>query len=165
MKPSPAQPAFVGLGSNVQPERHLRRALVELKAAFGDLERSAVCVSPAAGYPGPDYWNLCVRFTTTLPAPELLAWLKALERRLGREPGELRFSPKTLDADLLLLGDLIARDPPLPHPEILTAPYVLGPLAMLVPDQVLPGQAVALGDLWRGHPGAKDLSILRPDPL
>lgn len=157
--------AFVGLGSNVEPEWHLRLALQALDREFGTVRRSPVCASPAQGYTGPDYWNLCAAFDTTLTATELVAWLKGLERRLGRRPGEPRLAPKTLDADLLLLGGEVAVTPPLPHPELLTRAYVLGPLAMLAPDLVAPETDRALDALWRAFPHASSLRVLTPDPL
>jgi 2-amino-4-hydroxy-6-hydroxymethyldihydropteridine diphosphokinase len=161
----PARCAFVGLGSNVEPARHLRAALVALGRSFAPLRRSPVCVSPAAGYEGPDYWNLCVAFDTELSAEALVAWLKDLEHSLGRQPGEPRHAPKILDADLLLLGDETSVEPPLPHPEILTRAYVLGPLAMLAPGRRLPGGTDPFMDLWRNFAGADGLKVLEPDPL
>lgn len=161
----PALRAFVGLGSNVEPAENLRAALVALGRAFAQLRRSPVCVSAAAGYEGPDYWNLCVAFDTELSAKALVAWLKDLERSLGRQPGEPRHAPKTLDADLLLLGDETSVEPPLPHPEILSQAYVLGPLAMLAPRHRLPGGTDPFNDLWRNFAGADELTVLEPDPL
>lgn len=157
--------AYVGLGSNVDPARHLALALDQLDRQFGGLECSPVCQSPAAGYAGPDYWNLCVAFETALPARALKTCLKQIEQSLGRQPDEPRHVPKILDADLLLLGDEIASEPPLPHPEILTRAYVLGPLAMLVPDLRLPGSPVRLEDLWRRFEGRDTLRVLLPDSV
>lgn len=161
----PLRRAFVGLGSNVEPASHLRRALDEIAGAFGAVQRSPVCASPAVGYEGPDYWNLCVAFDTVLSASELVAWLKQLEARLGRRPGELRHAPKTLDADLLLLGRQVSDQPPLPHPEILTRSYVLGPLAMLAPELRLPNGDRPVGALWRDLQRGGSLDVLLPDPL
>lgn len=167
MNPQPRslRQAYVGLGSNVDPARHLARALDELGRQFGRLECSPVCQSPAAGYAGPDYWNLCVTFETDRPAAELKTCLKHIEQRLGRKADEPRNAPKVLDADLLLLGDEIAAEPPLPHPEILSRAYVLGPLAMLAPDLRLPGSSVRVGDLWRGFEGRDTLRVLVPHPF
>ncbi|MFO8152836.1 2-amino-4-hydroxy-6-hydroxymethyldihydropteridine diphosphokinase [Thioalkalivibrio sp.] len=163
--PGPSRRAFVGLGSNVEPASHLRTALGAIAGAFGALRRSPVCASPAAGYHGPDYWNLCVAFDTSLSPMELVGWLKQLEARLGRRSGEPRHAPKTLDADLLLLDRLVSAQPPLPHPEILTRTYVLGPLAMLAPELPLPGSQRTVGAIWAElrHTGA--IEVLSPDPL
>ena len=163
--PSSLLPAFVGLGSNVEPARHLRKAVDAIAGAFGSVRRSPVCVSPAAGYEGPDYWNLCVAFDTVLSPEELVAWLKELETRLGRQPDEPRDAPKILDADLLLLDDVVSAQPPLPHPEILTRSYVLGPLAMLAPELPLPDSERTVGALWRERQRTGPLKILSPDPL
>ncbi len=165
MTAPPRRRALIGLGSNVEPARHLRAALAEMDRAFDNLRRSPVCVSAAAGYDGPDYWNLCVGIDTELRAGELVKWLKELERSLGRNPHEPRFSPKTLDADLLLLGNEISTDPVLPHPEILTRPYVLGPLAMLEPERMIPGTGVRVRDLWRDFGHRDALAVLEADPL
>ena len=161
----PTRRAFIGLGSNVEPARNLRAALMALGEVFAQLRRSPVCVSPAAGYEGPDYWNLCVAFDTERSAKTLVAWLKELERSLGRWPGEPRHVPKTLDADLLLLGDETSVEPPLPHPEILTRAYVLGPLAMLAPALRPPGMTASVSELWRDFPGSDVLTALEPDPF
>jgi 2-amino-4-hydroxy-6-hydroxymethyldihydropteridine diphosphokinase len=161
----PVRRAFVGLGSNIEPATHLRLARDEIAGTFGAVRRSPVCASPAVGYEGPDYWNLCMSFETALSAPELVSWLKQLEFRLGRRPGEPRHSPKTLDADLLLLGRLVSDQPPLPHPEIRTRSYVLGPLAMLAPDLLLPGSGEPVGALWHGLKDATPLDVVSPDPL
>ncbi|AGA32137.1 2-amino-4-hydroxy-6- hydroxymethyldihydropteridine pyrophosphokinase [Thioalkalivibrio nitratireducens DSM 14787] len=165
MSSPPSRRAFVGLGSNVAPAANLRRALDELSGQFGAVARSPVCVSGAAGYDGPDYWNLCVGFDTSLSAAALVAWLKGMERRLGRAAGEPRLAPKTIDADLLLLGDTQSASPPLPHPEVFTRAYVLGPLAMLAPERILPGHDTTVGELWKDFPGADALTVLPPDPL
>lgn len=156
---------MVGLASNVSPEHHLRLALGDLGERFPDLRRSPVCVSPAVGYSGPDYWNLCVTFTTTLSASALVSLLKVLERRLGRAPSEPRYAPKTLDADLLLLGDETGGEPPLPNPEIFSRAYVLGPLARLFPGLVLPGGGPALAELWKNFEGERALRFLPGDPF
>ncbi|MBS0002227.1 MAG: 2-amino-4-hydroxy-6-hydroxymethyldihydropteridine diphosphokinase [Thioalkalivibrio sp.] len=161
----PPRRAFVGLGSNVEPASHLRTALAAIAGAFEAVRRSPVCASPAAGYHGPDYWNLCVAFDTSLSPMELVGWLKQLEASLGRRAGEPRHAPKTLDADLLLLGRVVSARPPLPHPEILTRTYVLGPLAMLAPELPLPGSERMLGDIWRGVQCTGHLEVLSPDPL
>jgi 2-amino-4-hydroxy-6-hydroxymethyldihydropteridine diphosphokinase len=140
-------------------------ALRALAADFPGLERSPVYESPAQGYPGPPYWNLCVTFPTGLSAEALVARLKALERSAGRSPGEPRLAPKTLDADLLLLGDEIRDHPPLPHPDLTTRAYVLGPMAALAPTLRPAGMPARLERLWADMAPGAALRRLDPDPL
>jgi 2-amino-4-hydroxy-6-hydroxymethyldihydropteridine diphosphokinase len=73
-------------------------------------------------------------------APTLLAHLFAIEARFGRQRS-VRNAPRTLDLDLLLLGDETCADPActLPHPRLHQRAFVLQPLADLAPNLVIPG--------------------------
>jgi 2-amino-4-hydroxy-6-hydroxymethyldihydropteridine diphosphokinase len=87
---------------------------------------------------------------TTLGARELLDALLAIERDYGRErpfPG----APRTLDLDLILLGDVIERLPglELPHPRFRERFFVLGPLAEVAPDFVDPLSGLRATELLR----------------
>jgi len=83
----------------------------------------------------PLFLNAVVAGTTALDARTLLDALMAIEREFGRErpyPGAAR----TLDLDLVLLGDEVIDQPGLqvPHPRFRTRFFVLGPLAEIAPD-------------------------------
>ena len=54
--------------------------------------------------------------------------------------------PRTLDLDLLLFGRTAIDEPGLvvPHPQMESRTFVLGPLAHIVPDLVLPGCGVTV---------------------
>ena len=45
--------AYLSLGSNVEPEKHLRAAIEALHARFGDVVVSPVYRVPAVGFDGP----------------------------------------------------------------------------------------------------------------
>jgi 2-amino-4-hydroxy-6-hydroxymethyldihydropteridine diphosphokinase len=88
--------------------------------------------------------------TTTLPARELLDRLLTIERHYGRErpyPGAAR----TLDLDLILLGDAIEVSPDIyvPHPRFRDRFFVLGPLAEIAPDLVDPVTGLKVSELLR----------------
>ena len=57
----------VGIGSNIEPERHIRIGLAELRQRFGPLIVSTVYANAAVGFTGDDFLNLAVRFDTDLP--------------------------------------------------------------------------------------------------
>jgi 2-amino-4-hydroxy-6-hydroxymethyldihydropteridine diphosphokinase len=101
---------------------------------------------------------------TDLEPLELLDAVKRLERELGREAGGPRHGPRTIDIDVLPLGDLELRHErmSLPHEQVLNRRFVLIPALELdidlrVPDG--PGLADALAALsldegvrWAGPP-------------
>lgn len=143
--------AFVAAGSNVRPRASLRRAIATLAAEYPSLASSRAYSNPAAGFDGDDFINLVLRFETGLPLPALRERLKAVEREGGREPGAARWGPRTLDLDLLLYGDLVGRHAgaTLPHPDIATRAWVLGPLAELAPERLHPVLGERIGALWQ----------------
>src|SRR5688500_14943512 len=76
--------AYLSLGSNVDPERHLTQALAELDAKFGAVAASRFIRTPAVGFDGPDFLNAAAIVETDLGIVELDAWLHALEDAHGR---------------------------------------------------------------------------------
>ena len=78
------QRAWLSLGSNLEPERHLGAALVELRARFDAILVSPVYRFAAVGFDGPDFLNLAVGLDTDLDPFALNHWLHALEDRHGR---------------------------------------------------------------------------------
>ena len=85
---------------------------------------------------------------TALSARALLERLLAVERELGRDRSGGRWGPRTVDLDLLLLGDTALDEPGLtvPHPRLRERPFVLEPLLELDPELTLP-DGTRLGDL------------------
>ena len=132
---------FIGLGSNLdEPLQQLHKAIAALQDddEFGFQRRSSFYRSRAIG-PGkqPDYCNAVAELSTTLSAIELLDRLQALEQAQGRarDPAQ-RWTPRTLDLDILLFGDQHISEPRLqvPHPEMFNRNFVLYPLAEIAPD-------------------------------
>lgn len=149
--------ACVALGSNLQsPAQQLHRAVL----AIGALEQcrlgacSRVYRNPALG-PGdqPDYLNAALLLHTRLEPLALLDALQEIEQRQGRQRG-VRWGPRTLDLDLLLYGDRVVDLPRLqvPHPRLAERPFVLSPLADLLPlETPIPGLG-SLGALLANCP-------------
>ncbi|MDE2070068.1 MAG: 2-amino-4-hydroxy-6-hydroxymethyldihydropteridine diphosphokinase [Gammaproteobacteria bacterium] len=145
---------FVGIGSNVEPEQHVRAAVQRLRQGFGTLQISPVYRNPAVGFQGDDFLNLAVVFETAAGAAEVHAALDAIELQCGRVRGGPRFAPRALDLDLLLHGALVTESPlRLPRPEILKYAYVLKPLADLAPGHRHPGTGRSFAEHWREFAG------------
>jgi 2-amino-4-hydroxy-6-hydroxymethyldihydropteridine diphosphokinase len=139
------QVAHIGLGSNLDdPVRQVRQALQEL----GGLARTQLLASsslyrtaPVGKLDQPDFVNAVAMLDTALSPRELLQELLALEARHGRVRSE-RNGPRTLDLDLLLVGELVLHEPELevPHPRMHERAFVLLPLEQVSPDAVIPGR-------------------------
>jgi 2-amino-4-hydroxy-6-hydroxymethyldihydropteridine diphosphokinase len=149
---------YLGLGSNVgDPAAHLRAA-VELLEAEGievDAVSSTYVTEPVGEIlDQPDFLNAAVRIRTDLKPEALLDACKRVEAESGRSFDAPRHSPRPLDVDLLLLGDLELSTErlTLPHREVTTRRFVLVPLLELEPELKLPD----------GTPLAQALDALGP---
>ncbi len=147
-------PVLLSLGSNLDPERHLREGVAALRARFGEVTVSPFYRMPAVGFDGPDFLNAGALLHTDLAPRALDDWLHALEDRHGRDRSGPRFGDRTLDIDIVYYGAKVSaagERPRVPRPELAHA-FVLMPLAKIAPDFVDPVQGRTLRDLWRAHP-------------
>lgn len=146
-----AMPVFVGVGSNVEPVRHVRAAVTALRERFGSLEVSPVYRSRPVGFEGEDFLNLVVGFESVESPEAIDALLGEIERANGRGRDAPRFAPRTLDLDLLLYGDAIIRRDGLclPRREILEYAFVLRPLADIAGSRRHPLTGETFEALWR----------------
>lgn len=129
--------AFVALGSNVGDRRaHLRAAVAGLP---GVVAVSAVYETDPVGGPcgQPAFLNAVVELDTVLRPRALLELGQDLEEAAGRVRAE-RWGPRTLDVDVLLVGDVVVDEPDLvvPHPRMWERAFVLVPLHDVAPGLV-----------------------------
>ena len=87
-----------------------------------------------------NYLNAIVLIDTTLAANRLMDRALAIEDAFGRERGEEANAPRTLDVDLIVVGDRRANDDflTLPHPRAGERAFVLQPWFDLEPDATVP---------------------------
>lgn len=162
--------AYLGLGSNVgDPPANLARAISMLG------EKGVTVQAVSGGYrtqpvgeilDQPDFLNAVVAVETDLDPEGLLDLCKEVEAEMGRETGLPRHSPRIIDVDLLLLGDIVFESDrlALPHREVTTRRFVLVPLLEIAPDLRLPdGQAVA--DLLEALDDDPDQAVTPAGPL
>jgi len=142
---------FVAAGSNVDPERNLAKAAAELVREFPDIEFSPWYRNKAVGFEGADFINFVVGFNTDLPVHDVQTKLRAIEALCGRPPGAPKYAPRSMDLDILLYGDLVHDEPglKLPRPDLLKRPFMLGPIADIVPDLMHPTEHATIGELWQ----------------
>ncbi|WP_028238112.1 2-amino-4-hydroxy-6-hydroxymethyldihydropteridine diphosphokinase [Stutzerimonas azotifigens] len=142
-------PVLLGLGSNIERERHLTAGLEALAEVLADMRCSPVFESLAVGLRSGNFYNLVVAGTTSLPLLELDRKLKFIEADNGRYAPERKGLP--LDIDVLLYGDQVGvfNGLVLPRPEILRNAFVLRPLSLVVPQRLHPGVGQSFAELWR----------------
>jgi 2-amino-4-hydroxy-6-hydroxymethyldihydropteridine diphosphokinase len=151
------RPVAIAIGSNLGDRRAaIAFALDRLSHLFSDLSFSDIIETDPESPEGdivedqPLYLNAVVTGTTTLGARDVLDALLGIERDFGRVrpfPG----APRTLDLDLVLLGDEVVDEPGLrvPHPRFRERFFVLGPLAEIAADLRDPVTGLRVGELLR----------------
>ena len=139
MTPAPEpRRAYLGIGSNLGERLgYLQLAVDHLARADGVTVVGVSPVyetAPVGGPEQPDYLNAVVAVDTTLTPHELLRVAHGIEAEAERVR-TVRWGPRTLDVDVLLVGDERVDDPDLviPHPRMAERAFVVVPLADLDP--------------------------------
>ncbi len=156
---------FLGIGSNIDRDRHIGAAAAELRARWPGIAFSPVYESAAVGFDGEDFYNLVAVFEAGEPLAAVEAALRGIEDAHGRDRSGPKFSARTLDLDLLTWGDAVIDDGRivLPRPEILRFDFVLRPLADLAPDTRHPVAGITYRELWSRFTGSP--AVLRIAPI
>jgi 2-amino-4-hydroxy-6-hydroxymethyldihydropteridine diphosphokinase len=141
----PTELAFIALGSNIEPEDHLPEATRRLRS-LGHMESvSSAYQSKAIGdRDQQDFLNAAVLLSVIEEPAKLRTLLREIETSLGRVRTEDKYASRTIDLDLVLLGDRVDPKFPLPDPDILTREHLAVPLAELDPDFCHPITSEAL---------------------
>lgn len=100
--------AYLSLGSNIEPEVNLPKA-VKLLSQHGEIEKnSSAWETEPVGGEGGNYLNACLSYKTTLSRDELKTTiLHPIESSLGRKRTQDKNAPRTIDIDIILFDDEI----------------------------------------------------------
>lgn len=127
-----------------------------LKSHFNNPLHSSVFESEAVGFAGNNFYNSVLAATTDMPLADVCALLKEIERDNGRKANDKKFSPRTLDLDLLFYDDIICQSPAqLPRDEITKNAFVLQPLAEIAPKFFHPVAKQTIAQLWNAYNNPK----------
>jgi 2-amino-4-hydroxy-6-hydroxymethyldihydropteridine diphosphokinase len=131
--------AYIALGSNLGDREETLAAATDRLERLGRVEAcsSLYETEPVGFHDQPAFLNAVLALETELEPLPLLHALLAIERELGRDRGQgVPNGPRTLDLDLLLMGDtvIVGEELTLPHPALVCRRFVLAPLAEIAPQ-------------------------------
>lgn len=164
--PAVKRRTVLSLGSNVGDRLdNLQEAIDALFDAPG-LDFIALSpvyeTKPVGGPEQEDYLNVVIVVNSRVAPESLLERVLAIEDAMDRTR-TIRWGPRTLDIDIVVMGDMTSDDPELllPHPRAKERAFVLRPWSDLEPDATLPGHG-RVTDLL---PGVADQELRRRDDL
>lgn len=151
--------AYIGMGGNLDswagtPQATLAAAAARLESLGRTVRRSSLYSTAPVGFAEqPRFVNAAIALETELEPQELLRGLLAIEREFGRErTAGIANGPRTLDLDILLMGNLEIGAPELeiPHPRLAERAFVLIPLNEIAADAIVPRRGKTVGQLLQG---------------
>lgn len=132
--------SYIGLGSNLKDrKKNIATALKHLEqdADIDIIQTSSFIETKPHNSPAqPNFLNCIVKIETTYSAQQLLNKLQEIEAKLGRKKPYPKNSPRTIDLDILIFGDLKIdeADLQIPHPEMWQRKFVTVPLKEVAPE-------------------------------
>jgi 2-amino-4-hydroxy-6-hydroxymethyldihydropteridine diphosphokinase len=143
---------YISVGSNIEREKYTKAGLQAMYDIFGSLQLSTVYESESVGFAGHNFYNLVVKTHTDLAIEDVCLALKKIEDKNKRQRGTAKFSPRTLDLDLLLFDSVVSHEPvELPRPEVLFNAFVLQPLAEIAAEEIHPVVGKTYSMLWQEY--------------
>ena len=141
---------YISIGSNIEAEKNIRLAVSALQEHYGKLILSSVYESEAVGFEGDNFLNLVAGVNTDEDVHTVVNVLRKIEDENGRDRSGPRFSPRTVDLDLLLYDDLVMNEDglELPRDEITKNAFVLLPLEEIAPQLIHPVSGDTMCDHW-----------------
>ena len=120
---------YLSLGSNIDPDQNLRRA-VQALSEVGQVDAvSAAWETPPVGTSGANFLNAAVKFRTEYTSEGLKSQvLRPIEHQMGRVRTRDKFAPRTIDLDILLFDGFLM------EAGLWQQVHLAAPLAELIPD-------------------------------
>jgi 2-amino-4-hydroxy-6-hydroxymethyldihydropteridine diphosphokinase len=146
----------IALGSNIEKERNLPRAIALLREMCAVTAVSPIYETEPVGLLNqPNFWNAAVLIHTDLSASQIKQQLIGrIETQLKRVRQADKNAPRTIDADIVLFNDAVfaydggdGRSRPIPDPDLQKFPHVAVPVADLLPDLSHPETGERLREL------------------
>lgn len=148
--------AYIGVGSNLERQTHIRAAYQEL-SLLGLVRASNVYECQPVGFDSHAFYNCVMELDTELSLTQLHHQLRNIELKWGRQPNAQKLQDRTLDLDLLLFGEQVSADnPTLPRSDIFKFEFVLRPLWELSPQRLIASDGRTIEQIWQQFQGPKN---------
>lgn len=147
--------AYIALGSNLGDKKRTIGLAANAIRKLPSTELSAISnlyrTVPESKIAQPSFINAVAKIKTRLTAPALLKKLRSIEAIMGRTRNGYKNSPRIIDLDILLYGDMphFSRKLKIPHPKMHRREFVLTPLSELEPNIKHPILNVSAANLLR----------------
>ncbi len=143
--------AFIGVGSNIKPERNITDALERLSKHVDITGISSFYkTTPILRKNQDDYLNGVWQINSSMPPRELkFGVLRTIEKELHRNRESDKYASRTIDLDILLYGEMVVHEDNLtiPDPDIFKRSFIAFPLSELNPDLIMPDTKKPLIDI------------------
>jgi len=134
--------AYIGIGSNLEPQKNVRQAMRELRRVGQVIAISTVWMTEPIGRPEqPAFYNLVAELRTDLPPEELRSALRQIEDQLGRRRTADRYAARTIDLDILIYGDRVVDS------DISERAFLAMGIWEMDPELRLPGSGQPIADI------------------
>ncbi len=129
----PKHTTYLSLGSNLNDKLlYLEQAVQSIHSTLGVVKNiSSVYKTPAWGFEGNDFFNICIELKTNQAPVTLLKNLLAIETSMGRErTNKEQYENRCIDIDIILYDNIVFHSAilTLPHPKATERKFVLYPL-------------------------------------
>ncbi|MBW3697170.1 2-amino-4-hydroxy-6-hydroxymethyldihydropteridine diphosphokinase [Vibrio sp. T187] len=152
---------YVGVGTNIDRDKHAQAAWDELKQIGQDLKCSPIYECAPVGFDSSAFYNFMVELKTSQTLTEFSQTLRKIEIKWGRSENAHKFQDRNLDLDIVLFGDLVSeKDPELPRSDIFKYPFVIQPLYDLCPNRVIPDDGRSVSEIWQKMDQLDSLSVV-----
>ncbi len=102
---------IIAVGANIEPEKHVRESIDILKKEQGFIGSSTFLWTDPVGFQDqPKFYNGAFLIETDLDYRELNAYLKDVEKRLGRVKSAIKSGPRTIDLDITIFDGQVVHD-------------------------------------------------------
>ena len=150
--------AYIGMGSNIEPEENILKAVTLLLRHVVITGISTFYRTKPLDRPDQQqFYNGVVRIDTGIGAKDLKNHIiKKIEKDLGRRRSADKSAPRTIDLDILVFDSLVVhdRDLHIPDPDIEKLAFLAVPLCELDRELIVPGSGRPISEIaeqFRNH--------------